>query len=382
MGKYEKNKFKIGINASFTHDRPTGLGVYTYEVTKELLKIAPEVVVYTSSCNLKRKYPNNVHLISSLTSPQKRFKGHLTRIVWTQSWLPFYYFLDRLSLLYTPVPEGILCPYFNQIVTVHDIIPFLYPKIHPKMKYYYRFVLPWLLKFAKAIICVSENTKKDIINAYSLKGNNIYVIYEGCKLKELSIKKNEIIKKRYNIKKYILYVGDMRPYKNLERTLEAFSRIQIKDLYFVIGGKKDPRFYPEIEKKAKSLSLCDRVIFTDYIKEEELSLFYKEADLFIFPSLYEGFGLPPLEAMACGCPVVVSNAASLPEVCGDAAYYVNPYSVDSIAEGIYKVLTDEDLRQSLIQKGLERVKLFSWEKTAEQTLEVFEKVLDENCFNS
>ncbi len=111
------------------------------------------------------------------------------------------------------------------------------------------------------------------------------------------------------------------------------------------------------------------------INDKILYNLYKNAKLFVFPSLYEGFGLPPLEAMACGCPVVVSNVASLPEVCGDAGYYVDPYCVESIAEGIYQVLTDESLRQSLIQKGLERAALFSWEKSAREHLKVFEETL-------
>ncbi len=369
MDKCERVEPKIGINASFTHDQPTGLGIYTYEITKELLKKNLDIVVYTSSHNLKKEYPHNVHLINSITSPHKRFKGHLARIIWEQFCLPFYYRKHKLLSLYNPVPEGILYPCFNQIITVHDILPLLYPHIYPRMKYYSRFLLPWLLKYSPIIICVSESTKKDIINAYNLKGKNIHVIYEGCRLKDVP-KKGRQIKKEYNIKNYIFYVGDMRPYKNLKRALEAFSRVPIKDLYFIIGGKKDTKFYPELKEKVKNLGLCDRVIFTDYIKDEDLPFFYKEASLFVFPSLYEGFGLPPLESMACGCPVLVSNAASLPEVCGDAAYYVDPYNVDSIAEGIYKVMTDKDLKQKLIQKGRKRVKLFSWEKTAQQVLEI------------
>jgi glycosyltransferase involved in cell wall biosynthesis len=129
--------------------------------------------------------------------------------------------------------------------------------------------------------------------------------------------------------------------------------------------------------KKEKLPFSDRIIFTGYINDiNELTNIYQKALIFVFPSVYESFGFPPLEAMACGCPVVVSNVASLPEVCGDAAYYVDPYSVESIAEGIYNVLTDESLRQSLIKKGLERAKLFSWEKAAKEHLKVFEEVLN------
>jgi glycosyltransferase involved in cell wall biosynthesis len=120
----------------------------------------------------------------------------------------------------------------------------------------------------------------------------------------------------------------------------------------------------------------DDAKYMGYIQTKNLAYIYNLANLFIFPSLYEGFGLPPLEAMASGCPVVVSNVASLPEVCGDAAYYVNPYDVESIADGIYKVVNDKELRENLVQKGLERAKLFSWEKSAREHLKVFEEVLN------
>jgi len=371
---FETGAKKIGINASFFHDQPTGLAVYTYEVVKELLKILEnDVIIYTSSPSLKIKFPDKVFLITSLTSPRKKMLGHLVRFFWEQSILPFSYLKNKLSFIYNPIPEGILFPYFNQIVTVHDIIPLLYSEIHPKMKYYYRFILPRLLKFAKFIICVSENTKKDLLKYYNtVKDKEIYVVYEGCRFNSIHYD-SYFVRRRYNIEKYIFYVGDMRPYKNLERAIEAFSKLPLNDFYFVIGGKKDRNFYPKIQEKVKRLNLNRRVIFTDYIKEEELPFFYKEASLFIFPSLYEGFGLPPLEAMASGCPVVVSNVASLPEVCGDAAYYIDPYDINSISEGIYKVLTDKNLRMTLIQKGFERVKLFTWEKTARQIIEIFER---------
>ena len=124
-----------------------------------------------------------------------------------------------------------------------------------------------------------------------------------------------------------------------------------------------------MEKVAHELG--DRVEFTGYVDDDQLKQLYRKAKLFLFPSLYEGFGLPPLEAMACGCPVIVSKAASLPEICGDAAYYVNPYDVEDIAKGIYTVLTDEGLQKELIRKGLQRVKLFSWEKSARELINIF-----------
>ena len=298
------------------------------------------------------------------------------RLLWLQMVLPFK--LRRLNptLLYSTVPEGILNPHIKQIITLHDLIPVKYPEINPRWKYYYYYSLPIMLKNSQAVICISENTKSDIITYYGVKDKPIYVIYAGLNRQQFYPRENGTVKKRYGLTNYLLYIGDIRPYKNLERSLEAFARLNLRKFKFVIGGKKDPRFYPRIQKKIDEFLLKDKVVFLGYIPQEDLPYLYSEAAAFVFPSLYEGFGLPPLEAMACGCPVVVSNVASLPEICGDAACYVDPYDVESIADGIYRVATDEELRGSLIQQGLQRVKMFSWEKSAREHIKVFEEVIN------
>ncbi len=372
-----KNNRKIAVNATYATQNPTGLGVYTYELLTELLKAEYEFVVYASSNDLKRLYPDKVIRVSPRTSPALGFKGHLARLLWQQTILPIKLWRRKASLLYSTVPEGVINPFFKQkqIITIHDIIPAKYPQLHPKMKYHFHYDLPILLRNAQAVICVSENTKKDVIDFYGIKDKPIGVIYEGYNRQRFYPRVKGVVHKRYGWGKYLLYIGDMRPYKNLERNLEAFARLNRADLKLVIGGGKDPRFYPGLKKKVVELSLKDRVVFLGYVSDKDLPQLYSEAEAFVFPSLYEGFGLPPLEAMACGCPVVASNAASLPEVCGEAAHYVDPYSIESMAEGIFRVLTDENLRDTMIRRGLERVKLFSWQKTAQEVLNVFEEVL-------
>jgi glycosyltransferase involved in cell wall biosynthesis len=368
---------KIAINATFTHQNPTGLGVYTYELVRELLKSECDFDfnVYSSSNLLKNSYPNHVTLVTPYTSPDFGLKGHLVRLLWQQTVLPFKLRMERASLLFSAVSEGILSPYRKQIITIHDILPMRHPESCPKMKYYFSYSLPTLLKNSHAIICISENTKQDIIGYLGVKDKPIYVIYGGLNGQRFYPRKNGTVQKKYGLTNYLLYIGDLRPYKNVERSLEAFARLDLSKFKFVIGGKRDPRFYPRVEKKIDKLLLKDRVVFLDYVPEKDLPHLYSEAAAFVFPSLYEGFGLPPLEAMACSCPVIVSNAASLPEVCGDAAYYVDPFDVEDIAEGINEVLMNGALRQDLMAKGLERAKLFSWEKAAKEHLKVFEEVL-------
>ena len=370
----------IAINATFMHENPTGLGRYTYEVVKALLEIECDFdfTIYSSSSELKRLFPDKVMSVSSITSPSLGYKGHLMRLLWLQTILPFKLKKQRASLFYSPVAEGILNPPLKQVITIYDFIHLKFPEMYSQKKYYYyyNYTLPIILRNSQAIVCISENTKKDLLSFYGIKDKPIYVIYEGFDKQRFYPRDKGVMYKRYGLKKYLLYIGDLKPYKNLERSLEAFAMLGLKDYIFVIGGRKDPRYYPRIKSKVEELSLQDRVLFLGYVHEEDLPHLYSEAEAFIFPSLYEGFGLPPLEAMACGCPVLTSNVASLPEVCGDAAFYVDPYNTEAIAEGMYKILTDEKLKKELIRKGLERVKLFSWKNAAMQLIKVFEEVSD------
>jgi glycosyltransferase involved in cell wall biosynthesis len=174
---------------------------------------------------------------------------------------------------------------------------------------------------------------------------------------------------------FILFVGTREPRKNLKRLLDAYMELPErlkKEFKLVLIG---PQGWNKTESESALRKMGDHVIVMGYMETPTLGYVYNLATLFVFPSLYEGFGLPPLEAMACGCPVVVSNVSSLPEVCGDAAYYVEPQDPSSIAEGICKVLEDSDTREALISKGIERAGVFSWERTARETLAVFREVL-------
>jgi glycosyltransferase involved in cell wall biosynthesis len=165
----------------------------------------------------------------------------------------------------------------------------------------------------------------------------------------------------------------LEPRKNINNLILAFKKIGLRDIQLILVGSRSNVFASNELKDF--IHSQKNIIFSGYIPDDELIRLYSEAKLFVYPSYYEGFGLPPLEAMACGCPVVVSNVASLPEVCGNAAQYVDPDNIEGIAEGIHKVLTDEPLRQSMMEKGLERAKLFSWEKAAKEHIKVFEEVL-------
>jgi glycosyltransferase involved in cell wall biosynthesis len=365
---------RIGINAVSAHKRTTGLGVYTREVSRGILKKHDNTVVYTLSDEIKKSWQQKTRLVTPIISPNLGTVGHGLRQIWYQSVLPLRLSMDKIDVLYSTVQEGILRPSVSQVITIHDMVSFKFPEFYPKLKYYDRFILPRLLRSCKAVICVSESTKQDVLDNFDLKGIPIHTVYGGIDRKRYYPRDGRNVYRKYALEDFILYVGDIKPHKNLGRAVEAFNKLRPKGMKFVCAGQKTQRFFPQIKNLVKELKLEDKMVFLDYVPEEDLPYLYSGARAFIFPSLHEGFGLPPLEAMASGTPVVVSNTTSLPEVCGDAACYVDPYDVESIAEGIHKILSNKDFRDNLAKKGLERARVFSWETTASKILDILKEV--------
>jgi glycosyltransferase involved in cell wall biosynthesis len=247
------------------------------------------------------------------------------------------------------------------------------------------------VKRAKKIITVSEFTKQDLISQFKVAADKVTVTYEGVAnlakgRDSLFVAKldNQETLKQYNINNnFLLYVGNAYPHKNLDFLLKAFAKLLIKkpDLRLVLVGKED-YFYNQIHDIARSLNIWQKeninspVIFPGYVSDAQLEILYQEALVYVFPSLYEGFGLPPLEAMAKGCPVISSDRASLPEILGSAALYFNPEKEDEMMEKIWQIIREKELRASLIKQGLEQAKKYSWWQCANETLAVYHKILD------
>lgn len=371
---------KIAINGTYIQEQASGLGVVNQNLISELMNLDQDFdfSLYSYADSFQTKYPDKTIPVDSALSPDRGFSGHIKRILWYQTALNQQLKRQPADLFFSPVYEGIFFPHVPQIVTVHDLIPLKYPELSPKWKYYYLYALPFLLKQSQRIICVSEYTKQDIVSNYKLNPESIAVVYNGYDRDLFFPQPNESILRKYNLDKYLLYVGDMRFYKNLSRTLEAFDRLPLKDYQFVITGKKDDFFYPKIERQTAQLSAKERILFLDYVPTEDLPGLYSMAQSLVFASLYEGFGLPVLEAMACGCPVITSRSTSIPEVGGDSVFYVDPYNVDDIAQGMYQILTKVQLRESLRHKGIKRSQLFSWDKTAKKVRDLFLACLENN----
>jgi glycosyltransferase involved in cell wall biosynthesis len=305
---------------------------------------------------------------------------------WTQWRLPLDLFLHKprpdiffsmthYAPRYSPVPT---------IVSVMDVSYLRFPEMFNKSDLYQlQHWTEYSVKKAKKVLTISNSSRDDIIKIYKKRKDDVVTIYPGIKhiqsLEPRVYGMNQIQSKYQVSDKFILFVGTLQPRKNIVRLIEAFSKLEnkdqgigISDLQLVIIGKRGWQ-YEEILAAPEKLGVSDSVKFLENVPDVDLDVFYQHALVYVLPSLYEGFGLPVVEAMQRGCPVITSNISSLPEAGGDAAIYVDPENVDDIAKKITKVITDEKLRHELIAKGKKQITKFSWEKSARETLEILEQ---------
>lgn len=343
----------IGFDGSraFVKNR-SGTENYSYQLLKHLLKI-----------DKKNKY--RIYTKNNLKWP--RF--------WTQIGLAIKTFTDKLDVLFVPAHTLpiIRKPGLKTVITVHDLGSEYLPQMHQfKQRLYLSFMQKYQLRGASKIIAVSKATKEDLVKRIGIKPQKISVIYEGYD--------KQLFKPRYQLPalpagrpaaNYFLFIGTVQPRKNLERVIIAFSR-QSSAVRLVIAGQKG-WISEEIYQLPKKLGIENKIKFLGYVPDQKLPALYSGAIALVFPSLFEGFGLPILEAQACGCPVITSNVSSMPEVAGKGAIYVNPYNIDDIVRAMNRIMNHE-LRIELKKTGLENAKRFSWEKCARETLKVLESL--------
>ena len=272
-----------------------------------------------------------------------------------------------------------------KIATCLDIIPLIYQENTQMSLKFLKYSIDGMKK-ADKIITISQHTKKDLLEHLMIPPEQIEPVYLGVDPHFRVIHQNQLTETRekYHLpERFILYVGSEQPRKNFQSVIRAFQ--SLKNTYNLEGIKLVKVGRPQIgedDRKAifdliGELGLAKDVFFMDYVPEEDLPSMYNLADLFVYPSLYEGFGLPPLEAMACGTPVVTSNTSSLPEVVGDAGIMVDPLDVDALADSMHRVLTDDHLSEKLRNMGIARAREFSWEKTAQKTWQIYEQVMED-----
>jgi glycosyltransferase involved in cell wall biosynthesis len=300
--------------------------------------------------------------------------------LWTHGRLALELYQARPDVLFVPAHVlPVVCP-VPAVVTVHDLGYYHYPRTHPKPDRWY---LHWSTlrhtRVASHILADSQATRQDLIELYGADPDRITVVYLGRDETLRRVEQAdqiERIKQKYNIQgRYLLYLGTLHPRKNLVRLVEAFGIVaeQQPDIQLVIAGQKG-WLYQGIFQRVYDLDLADRVIFTGFIDHADKAALLSGALVYAFPSLFEGFGLPVLEAMACGTPVLTSNVSSLPEVAGDAALLVNPLDTAGISAALLRLVTDGGLRQELTHRGYEQIKKFTWSRAARQVMEILKRV--------
>ncbi|AKG24644.1 glycosyltransferase family 4 protein [Calothrix sp. 336/3] len=354
------------INLSVIFNKPTGISNYSRNLFPYLQFLNPTLLT-------SETYPGfNCYEIPGNMTPAQGTKGHLKRLLWSEFKLPKIYNNLQSSLIFSPIPEASLSNKFRHVVMVHDLIPLRFPKRFSPLTPYFHYYIPSVLRRAEHIICNSQATARDIVDFYQISPDKITPILLGYDKDNF----RHFADKGRKEKPYFLYLGRHNPYKNLHRLVSAFaalSNCQNYELWF--AGPKDNKYTPLLTKHIQELGLTSQVKFLDYVPYQELPQIIAGAIAMVFPSLWEGFGFPVLEAMACGTPVITSNLSSLPEVAGDAAILINPYNISEITEAMYTIATNNQERDRLITAGSHQVKKFSWQKTGQATAEILQKYL-------
>lgn len=366
----------IGIDTRIAYYSKSGIGAYAIELIRNLAVEADEchqlMVMPIWKDKGRITYPPGVRTKMLVTPAHNRWESLLLPVELWNVRLSVFHHLDMVSPLVNK---------YRTVLTIHDLY-FL-----KKMDYlasdarrHYEKVRHYA-PLASHIIAISNHTRKDIIDLLNIQEERISVVYLAGRPLDCSMNGDHIpvrTMEKYGIRKrVILHIGAIEPRKNLKRLVQAFGCVNrsLGGLYcLVLIGKKDPVYYDEVRSEAQQTGIVGDVIFLDYIPDEDLNQFYRQAAVFVYPSLYEGFGMPPLEAMACGAPVVASNASCLPEILGDAALLVDPLDVHAIADSIYNILTNNELRHKLMSKGIARAKQFTWKNTARQTLVIYDNI--------
>ena len=373
----------IGLTIEHLHGKKTGVGQYGFNIALNLARLdtANRYFLLSPSplhqADLDRlaEYPN-IKIFDHNLLERYISRDVILIPLWLQFLLPYLCRRVGLDVYYHTGSIWPLMPFRlakRQLVFIHDVIPLMFPECYYKHTvYYYRLSRATNLNSYDRIIVNSETTKKDLIMHLGVPEERILVTLLGRDERFVPIddtSRSQVVREKYSLpESYLLFAGTLEPRKNISRLLEAFAQGRTRDvLKLVITGKKG-WLYKEIFEKVKRLNLEERVMFTGFVDDDDLPYLYSMARLFVYPSLYEGFGLPVLEAMSCGVPVITSNVSSMREVVGEAAVLVDPVEVEALAQSIDEVALSDSTHDRLCQASLVRAKEFTWERTARQTL--------------
>ncbi|WP_434283996.1 glycosyltransferase family 4 protein [Clostridium botulinum] len=374
---------RIGIDGRPAYwYRGTGIGTYTYQLISSLNKVDKKndyLIFNPEFSNSPLKLNNNFNI--------KNINAHSPKNFWNEVNIPAILKNNSMDIYHVPqngvgLPKNKNCKF---IITLHDVIPYRMPEtVSDRYLKIFSEEIPKIVSSADGIITVSDFSKKDIMKSFNYPEDKIFVTHLASEDIYMPLNKEfcrNILKMKYNINKnFILYVGGFSPRKNILGLIDAFYNlinIYKKDISLVIVGRKG-KIYEKYIERVRELNMEDKVFFPGFISVKDLPYFYNCAEIFVYPSFYEGFGLPPIEAMACGTPVITSNVTSIPEITKDAAMLINPYDTDSICKAMYTALSNENMKTILIKRGLNRTSQLTWNNCAKSTLLAYKKILCSN----
>ena len=376
VGESERAGLHVGVNAQLLSlgesYRSAGINWYLQNLLHHLPQ-ADASMTYTVFAG-ERRYAG----VPGIELRFTRLPTHRppVRILWEQAIQPWAMRRAAVDLIHAPAfvgPAVGRCPF---VVTVHDLSFLLYPQnFRARNRFYLKYLTRLSVRQARRVIAVSESTKQDVIEHYHLPPDKIDVIYNGVDERFRPLPEDQVAgfrARRHLPERFLLFVGTLEPRKNVARLIEAYARLpQGRPPLMLVGGRG--WLYDEVFARIEALGVEDEVHFVGYVPAEELPWWYNAAHLFVYPSLYEGFGLPPLEAMACGTPVVTSKAASLLEVVGQAALTAEATDTEALAAAIDQLLSDEEMRSRMARAGRARAHGFSWARTARQTVDSYRR---------
>lgn len=372
-------KSRIAINAVIMDKRKAGIGNYAFHLLREISMLSHglNIDIYIQQ-HMKPYFRDND---SMRFIPCPDFKSSRDRIFYEMFSLPQYYRENRYSLIHFVDYLSPIVPLkAKKVVTIHDLSYFVFPEFFTTGSRLMKQLLTGPgVRSAARVICVSDHTKRDVERLYQ-EHEKLRVIHLGVEsgvFPRDEDREKEVLNKYGISGRYIMSAGTLEPRKNIAALVRAFrTAVEEADIphSLVLCGKPGWK-YDEIYKEINNSGLKSRIIVTGYVQEDELSVLFYNADAFIYPSLYEGFGLPPLEAMACGVPVICSSAASLPEVVGNAALTFAPKNEEMLASHIIHLIGDPDLQKELKQRGCIQASKFTWQETARKTISVYKELI-------
>ncbi len=377
---------RIAIDVRTVTPVRSGIGNYVLNLVRGLRRVGPEQEL------LLVGRPPNLDLLADPAHPgpvlatRLSHENHPLGDLWEHLWLPGTLRREGVQVMHGPAA---MLPLLGRscagVVTIHDLVAFLQPETIPrKYALYMQWLIGRVVRKATRIISVSHHTKRDLVEVLGVDPRRVAVVHEAAAPEfrpETDPAALEKVRRRYGIHKpFFFHVGNIEPRKNLVRLVKAYLSLRPRlqgRVQLVLSGQKGWLTGP-LFRQLDGLNLADDIIFTGFLPQEDLPLLMSAARAFVFPSLYEGFGLPALEAMSCATPLITSNISSLPEIVGAAGLLVDPLDEGAIAEAMWRVFSDDDLHQELSRAGLERTRLFSWERTARQTLAVYRAAHEEH----